>query len=732
MKNNTLTLTIRLLLTASTLQYHHVHAAEKVNNETTTSINHEQSTYYERGGLRWCNLGVSLTSCPLTTAAMLDKYSNNDVTTTNSIEDDSAKNSGHCLEDSSWLLHPTSGYVPRGSLCGIIGPSGAGKTTFLNSLGGATVHGLLHVTGTIYYEDGGEEQQPSQKKMMKLSQQNGDIAYLSQHDNFFAMLSPRETLELAAKLQNAEIDNNKELVERKLSSLGLLHVADRRIGDRTRLDGGGGGGGFGLRRANKRVGGASSGLSGGERRRLSVALELMTEPKIFLADEPTTGLASSQAGKVVKLISKLAKERNIPSICTMHQPTSSIWKMLDQFILLAPGGKMCYAGNRNDATAYFKEIGYECPHDTNPAEWYIDLVTIDTDDLVQGTKDVARINFLHHRFLESCTSFHVDNEQVCLDKEQLAISSKDAGTGNRKVHSISRTLQRFGALFQRSLRQNIRNTRVLILRLGAAVLQAKLFASIFKSVRHDKSLTKSIADRVALLTYGCINLSIMALMKTLELFAKERGVVLREQMRSTYSSLEYLLAKVFAEIPLDASFALIFASVLKKLTGLRSSMGTLMKTYCLMTVSSVSLGFAIGSLASSPETAMALGVPVLVILMVVGVINPSGVSTDDPPNRVMEWIKMFSPIKWAIEALVTAEFRGMTFDKDRDFWGNLKELPRMGGLAMVRDGDEVLDALGLGTANYDEIMNNLAKLSGVFLLFSWLGLAFGGPKFQQT
>ena len=129
---------------------------------------------------------------------------------------------------------------------------------------------------------------------------------------------------------------------------------------------------------------------------------------------------------------------------------------------------------------------------------------------------------------------------------------------------------------------------------------------------------------------------------------------------------------------------------------------------------------------------MALGVPVLVILMVVGVINPSGVSTDEAPNRVMEWIKMFSPIKWAIEALVTAEFRGMTFDKDRDFWGNLKELPRMGGLAMVRDGDEVLDALGLGTANYDEIMKNLAKLSGVFLVFSWLGLAFGGPRFQQT
>lgn len=236
---------------------------------------------------------------------------------------------------------------------------------------------------------------------------------------------------------------------------------------------------------------------------------------------------------------------------------------------------------------------------------------------------------------------------------------------------------------------------------------------------------------MALLTYGVIKLSIMALMKTLDLFARERGVVVREQMRSNYSSLEYLLAKVLAEIPLDASFALLFASVLKKLTGLRSSMVTLMKTYCLMTVSSVSLGFAIGSLASTVETAMSTGVPLMVIFMVVGVINPSGVSADEPPNRVMELIKMGSPIKWAIEALVTAEFRGMKFDKDRDFWGNVKELPRMGGLALVKDGDEVLDALGLSNAVYSEIMQKLSILSGVYLLFSWVGLAFGGPKFQS-
>jgi ABC-type multidrug transport system ATPase subunit len=511
-----------LLLLVASFPINKVSGATASSSDSNNDDNRQQPEQtdinYEEGGLRWCNLGVSLNSCPLTTAAMLDKYSN--ITTTSAAID----NSNHCLEDSSWLLHPTTGNVPRGSLCGIIGPSGAGKTTFLNALGGATIQSShISVTGTIYYyeNEGGE----LESKIIKLSQQKGQIAYLSQHDNFFAMLTPRETLEFAAALQqnnnqNTQFDNDKELVERKLSSLGLLHVADRRIGDRTRLDGGGGGGGssFGLRKVTngKRRTGSSSGLSGGERRRLSVALELMTEPKIMLCDEPTTGLDSAQAGKVVNLISKLAKERKIPVICTLHQPKSSIWKMLDSFILLAPGGKMCYAGSREGAIAYFKDIGYKCPHDTNPAEFFIDLVTIDTDDLDQGKKDVARINFLHHRFLESCTTY-ANDEQICLNKQQLTMSSKEIGKGERKVQSISRMLHRFGALFQRSMRQNVRNTRVLMLRLGAAVMQAKLFATIFKSVRHDKSLTRSIADRVALLSYGVINLSIMALMKTCEL-----------------------------------------------------------------------------------------------------------------------------------------------------------------------------------------------------------------------
>lgn len=172
--------------------------------------------------------------------------------------------------------------------------SGAGKSTFLNALGGSTPRSSgVFLTGSVWYEENVES---ANRHRYQLSQQEGDVAMLSQHDNFFAMLTPRETLEFAAYLESqkqratvGDSDSNKiykynykEVAEQKLASLGLLGVADRKIGDRTRIHGGGGGHSNPLLKKLMTSGG---GLSGGEMRRLSCALELVTEPKVFLADE---------------------------------------------------------------------------------------------------------------------------------------------------------------------------------------------------------------------------------------------------------------------------------------------------------------------------------------------------------------------------------------------------------------------------------------------------------------
>jgi len=266
-----------------------------------------------------------------------------------------------------------------------------------------------------------------------------------------------------------------------LDSLGLASVQHRRIGDR------------------RHGSAASLGLSGGERRRLSVALELVTQPKILLADEPTTGLDSAQAENVVGLIKTLARHRHIPAICSLHQPRASIWKKLDSFILMAPGGKMCYMGDRKDATKYFSKLGYHCPPETNPAEFFIDIVSIDTEDPIQAAKDLKRIDTLH-------TSFIQHNTQAFAQRIHLSKTTLSQKPTHEPRHPGGRghvgLIKRFAVLFLRAWRQNIRDNKNNFIRLFAAVGQAFLFSTIFKGVKPGTPTPASLADRTALISFG--------------------------------------------------------------------------------------------------------------------------------------------------------------------------------------------------------------------------------------
>lgn len=628
-------------------------------------------------------------------------------------------------QQSKFLLQPSTHHVENGSICGILGPSGAGKSTLLAALSSTTLKSSgLQVSGSVWMDEEVVDSDSTDSGMFTsmdkayLSTRNGEVAFLHQSDAFFSMLTPRETLDLAAYLQLSGCDaaERRRVVDSMLDSLGLSNVADRSIGDRTM--GGGDGGG----------------LSGGERRRLSLAVELITSPRLFIGDEPTTGLASSQADKVVALIAKLAKERNIPAICSLHQPSSKLWKMLDSFILLGPGGKVCYMGTRADASTYFEKLGYKCPQHTNPAEFYIDLVTVDTEDATEAVKDLERIDHLAQAYAEQADRHHSSGLEIWTPPSDrktvfgLALIDYDAAKVGRRNFA-----QRSGALLRRTWRQNMRNYKLNLVRLAGSVGQALMFAELFKSVRVGKSVSKSIADRVALLSFGVINMCMLSVMKTLDVFGREKPVVVRERMRSQYSALEYLISKALAEIPIDALFGGAFAAVLKTRTGLRTSLSVLTWTFFSLTVAGASMGFAIGSVAPDVESSMALGVPVMVILMAVGVINPSGVDANDPPPSVIQWVKSMSPIKWTIEALCVAEFRGMEFaETEGKRWQALRDLPKMGGLALVKNGNQVLEALGLSELTYGYVMERLTSLAGVSLLLSWLGLTWFGPSFVES
>lgn len=123
---------------------------------------------------------------------------------------------------------------------------------------------------------------------------------------------------------------------------------------------------------------------------MSVAIETIGSKSVILADEPTTGLDSSQAGKVVKLIKDLAKARGVAAVMTLHAPRHSVYKMLDHVMLLGPRGVTVYTGPTAQVEAYFAKLGYKC-EERNVAEFLIDLVSVDTEDEEQRVKDVERI-----------------------------------------------------------------------------------------------------------------------------------------------------------------------------------------------------------------------------------------------------------------------------------------------------------------------------------------------------
>jgi ABC-type multidrug transport system ATPase subunit len=241
------------------------------------------------------------------------------------------------------ILDDISADMPSGSLTAIIGGSGSGKTSLLNSMSGRLAVGSRLATSGRTLFNGNED--VSQIKS----------AYVIQQDILLPTLTVRETLMYAAQLRlpsSVTQDERTRLVEEVILELSLKEAANTRIGDH-----------------------AHKGCSGGEKRRTSIGVQLLSNPSLLWLDEPTTGLDSTSAFQVIKTLQTLARKGRTV-IVTIHQPRSEIWDLFDNVILLSRG-KPAYAGSAKECLPYFAKLGHEMPPFTNPAEYLIDVVSID-------------------------------------------------------------------------------------------------------------------------------------------------------------------------------------------------------------------------------------------------------------------------------------------------------------------------------------------------------------------
>lgn len=186
-------------------------------------------------------------------------------------------------------------------------------------------------------------------------------SYVSQDDDaLIPTLTVRETLHFAAGLRLPIWMSKDEKVHRAesvLLQLNLRDCADNLIGD-----------------AKKR------GISKGEKRRVTIAMQLLTDPHILILDEPTSGLDAFTATSIIDVLRSLAAEGKKTIILSIHQARSDLFKYFDHILLLARGGQAVYAGRGQLMLAHFSALGYNCPQNTNPADYALDLITVDLQD----------------------------------------------------------------------------------------------------------------------------------------------------------------------------------------------------------------------------------------------------------------------------------------------------------------------------------------------------------------
>jgi ABC-type multidrug transport system ATPase subunit len=254
-------------------------------------------------------------------------------------------------KDEKRILKDVNLRFKAGVLTAVMGPSGAGKTTLLNLLignAGGRIEGQVEVNGRAL------------SKVAKVFKKL--YTFVPQDDSLLASLSPRETLMFAARLRlpmamaNAE---KRRRVNRVLDELSLTRCADQRIGDVDRR-----------------------GISGGERKRASIALELLVNPSLLFVDEPTSGLDSKMAEDVVLTLKRLAQQGRT-LICTIHQPSYKIFRLFDRLVLLSLGN-VVYNGRIEDVEAYYSSIGYDTPRGENPIDFYMAVMQLAPGEEPEG------------------------------------------------------------------------------------------------------------------------------------------------------------------------------------------------------------------------------------------------------------------------------------------------------------------------------------------------------------
>ncbi|KFP45852.1 ATP-binding cassette sub-family G member 2, partial [Chlamydotis macqueenii] len=570
--------------------------------------------------------------------------------------------------------------IMRPGLNAILGPTGSGKSSLLDVLAARKdPHGL---SGDILINGA---PQPANFKCTS--------GYVVQDDVVMGTLTVRENLKFSAALRlpkSVKEQEKNERVNQIIKELGLSKVADSKVGTQF-----------------------IRGVSGGERKRTNIGMELITDPAILFLDEPTTGLDASTANAVLLLLKRMSKQGKT-IIFSIHQPRYSIFRLFDNLTLLA-AGRVLYHGPSQHAIQYFQSIGYECEPYNNPADFFLDIINGDSTAVAMSKMDETnaesteeRIEYeknLAEKLAEKYSnSVYYQETKAALQNISLG-NKKKSKTIFRQITYANSFLHQLKWVSKRTFKNLLGNPQASIAQVCVTALLGLVVGAIFFGLKEDSAgLQNRVGAMFFLTTNQCFS-SISAI----ELFIVEKKIFTHEYISGYYRTSAYFISKLMADlIPMRTIPSIIFTCIIYFMLGKYvEAFFTMMFTLMMVSYTATSMALAIAAGQSVVAVANLLMTITFVFMIIFSglLVNLTSVMS------WLSWLKYFSIPRY-----------GMTVN-------NFKLTKFINVFVFICrwcTGDEYLRNQGIDASSWGLWQNHLALacMTVIFLTLAYLKLHF--------